>query len=984
MAEGPQMNTPRPIFVAYESSCSSFLKAAERCALEALLGSSLAPHRTIEQVWAACLRSDEYEKFQRNRAALKRPQDLHKETYEAKRLSDGAARHLLISEVLQEDFSVKGVAVDLTEWVEHSNNAAAAAAEATRQLASFGHDLRQPLQILTGYLDMLGDPPEGQTSAIAEHQEQKTNSLEMCVRTVQKLDDLITGMLGATPQANNAMDLAEALPQEEPVDLAELAKRVVEDNSRVAEAKGLSIQLRGHLAPTRGRRIAIERVLRNLIENAIKYTTKGQILVYARQRAGVSRVDVVDTGRGIAPENLTVIWERHARAGASESIQGYGIGLDTVRRLAGDLGAKVGATSRLGKGSRFWFELPAIPTSDLPGRMSTGEDAARRGVLLLVEDSPPVGAMLRHLLVTLGWQVDVATGATDAIQYTSTHAAPDAVICDYFLGDGNGLEAISQIRRKYGKPLPGILITSSGSNDLRNEAAVLGVKVLQKPAMREDLLRALPTSGQGARQGLIPLAMADNLLTQLGLLEEQTGIVGAYDVDLGSQEMTFSPRLRGLFGTHNIQVPRTVHEFYRLFMAPDLLELPKHFRPEGGTLPQIWSGTGRMRLNHEVFATSHTGVMLPVEGRVNLRAYLRARAAPWLARDFDLDAAAVRAMRDTREALQRLVAIREAGDRSGSKEVALSPGANPGDEFAIDMLVRALLQNADSEVPLAEAQAVSLRAAVEAAIGHCHERAAMMKIDIRHRLRNVSVWADRLTLIRTIQLLLLDAIGASTRGSRVLVGIRIYRNEAAVQIFQQGNSGGPGPNALAALRAKGIGRVSLSSNYGLSRSAIHIPLAQVKPQAIQAPPPFTLGVEAKMDTPKLRVLFADDEGDLVAIISRRLRKFFDVFEVSDNWLGYLRSFPQNELPPDILVVDYNLAPGVNGLDVVREARAIWGSVLPAICLTSMDEMSDPQAARQIAEMREYGISVYRKPMDIRALVDAIQAAHDATYGALGV
>jgi CheY-like chemotaxis protein len=730
--------------------------------------------------------------------------------------------------------------------------------------------------------------------------------------------------------------------------------------------------------------VAIERILRNLIENAIKYTSKGQILIYARQRAGISRVDIVDTGRGIAPGNLALIWERNARADASEAIHGHGIGLDTVRRLAAELGARVGATSRLGKGSRFWIELPSIPPAELPSNPTTSPDAARRGVLLLVEDSAPVGAMLRHLLTTIAWQVDVVTGAVEAIEYTSTHAPPDAVICDYFLGDGNGLEVISQIRRYYGKPLPGILITSNGSSELRAEAAVLGVKVLQKPARREDLLRSLPMSGQGARQGLIPLAMADNLLTHLGLLETQTGIVGTYDVDLSSQEITFSPRLRELFRTHSIQTPRTVHEFYRLFMAPDLLELPQHFSPEAGPLPQIWSGKGRMRLNQEVFSTSHTGVMLPVEGRVNLRAYLRARPAPWLARDFDLDAAAVRAKRDTREALQRLIAIREAGDRSGLKEVALSPGANPGDEFAIDMLVRALLQSADNEVPLAEAQAVSLRAAVEAAVGHCHERAALMKIEIRCQLRNVSVWADRLTLIRTIQLLLMDAIGASARGSRVLVGIRIYRNEAAVQIFQQGNSGGAGPNALAALRAKGIGRVSLSSNYGLYRSAIHIPLIQIHAQATKAIPPLIAGVDPKPDLPKLRVLFADDEGDLVAIISRRLRKFFDVLEVEDNWLGYLRSFPRDELPPDILVVDYNLAPGVNGLDVVREARAIWGGVLPAICLTSMDEMSDPQAARQIAEMRENGISVYRKPMDIRALVNAIQAAHDATYGALVV
>jgi signal transduction histidine kinase/DNA-binding response OmpR family regulator len=978
------MNSPKPIFFTFESACPSVLSAEESRALETLLGVSVAQYRTIEQVWATCLRPDHFKKFQKNRSALGRPGDVHSETYELKRISDGAARHILICETLQEDASVQGMVADITEWVERANNATAAAAEATRQLASFGHDLRQPLQILTGYLDMFGDAPSGRASAITEYLGQRENSLKMCVRTVQKLDDLITGMLRTAPQANEISRSREELLQDEAVDLFELAKLVAEDNLRAAEAKGLKIRLLGRLAPTRGKRVAIERILRNLIENAVKYTTKGQIVIYARQRAGFSRVDVVDTGRGIAPGNLALIWEHNARADAPEAIQGYGIGLDTVKRLAVELGARVGGASRLGKGSRFWLELPSIPPSDLPADPTTSQEAARRGVLLLVEDSAPVGAMLRHILATLGWRVDVVTTAADAIQYASKHAPPDAVICDYFLGDGNGLEVISQIRRNYGKPLPGILVTSSGASDLRAEAAVLGVKVLQKPARREDLLRALPMSGQGARQGLIPLAMADKLLTHLGLLEAQTGIVGTYDVDLSSQEITFSPRLRELFRTHSIQAPSTVHEFYRLFMAPDLLELPQHFSPEAGPLPQIWSGKGRMRLNQEVFATSHTGVILPVEGRVNLRAYLRARAAPWLARDFDLDAAAVRAHRDTREALQRLIAIREAGDRSGAKEVALSPGANPGDEFAIDMLVRALLQSADIEAPLAEAQAVSLRTAVEAAIGLCYERAASMKIEIRSQLRHVSVWADRVTLIRSIQLLLLDAIGASARGSRVLVGIRLYRNEAAVQIFQQKNSGGPGPNALAALRAKGIGRVSLASNYGLYRSAIHIPLAQMPPQATQALPPSTPGVEVNQDLPKLRVLFADDEEDLVVIISRRLRKFFDVLEVADNWLGYLKSFPRDEPPPDILVVDYNLAPGVNGLDVVREARAIWGNVLPAICLTSMDEMSDPQAARQIAEMREHGIAVYRKPMDIRALVAAIQAAHDATYGALGV
>jgi signal transduction histidine kinase len=218
------MNYPPPIFFSYESSCLSILSLEERRSLEALLGANAASHHTIEEIWATCLRPDLFSEFQKNRSALTRPGDVHREVYELKRVSDGALRHILICETLKEDANFQGVVVDISEWVENANNATAAAAEATHQLASFGHDLRQPLQILTGYLDMLGEGPNSGTGDVAEYLEQRASSLDMCVRTVRKLDDLITGMLGTGSHAHGASSAVEAAPQEE-VDLFAFTKQ---------------------------------------------------------------------------------------------------------------------------------------------------------------------------------------------------------------------------------------------------------------------------------------------------------------------------------------------------------------------------------------------------------------------------------------------------------------------------------------------------------------------------------------------------------------------------------------------------------------------------------------------------------------------------------------------------------------------------------------------------------------------------------------
>ncbi len=243
---------------------------------------------------------------------------------------------------------------DVTSLVESRNAIAAAKAEAehasemkSKFLAAASHDLRQPVQSLILLIAAL-EKQAVNTVSIA-------NTVAMMKLAVDGLRSLLTGILDIS-----RLDAGAMAPINESVDLGALVNRLAAEYQTAAAAKGLEFRRFDGRCWAWTDPNLLERALRNLIENALRYTIKGGVLLGLRCRGRRIRIVVVDTGVGIAAGKLSAIFEEFYQVGnpGRDLESGLGLGLAIVVRLAELLGAEVGVTSKLGRGSCFSLSLP--------------------------------------------------------------------------------------------------------------------------------------------------------------------------------------------------------------------------------------------------------------------------------------------------------------------------------------------------------------------------------------------------------------------------------------------------------------------------------------------------------------------------------------------------------------------------------------------------------------------------------------------------
>jgi CheY-like chemotaxis protein/anti-sigma regulatory factor (Ser/Thr protein kinase) len=243
--------------------------------------------------------------------------------------------------------------------------------------------------------------------------------------------------------------------------------------------------------------VLLERIVRNLITNALRYTPAGRVLVAARRRGRSVVLQVWDTGIGIPSQERERIFEEFYQTGNPErnSRKGLGLGLSIVRRLAQLLDAPVALRSRPGRGSCFSVTLPlgTVPSAEEaappPGIAVPGFAGA---CIALVEDEDEVLQGMSLLLESWGARV-VAAECSEALQarLAGEHRAPDLIIADYRLRDGaTGTDAIRAVRARYRSAVPAIVVTASTLPEHLGEARSLDAHVLTKPVMPAKL-RAL-------------------------------------------------------------------------------------------------------------------------------------------------------------------------------------------------------------------------------------------------------------------------------------------------------------------------------------------------------------------------------------------------------------------------------------------------------------------------------------------------------------
>ena len=355
-------------------------------------------------------------------------------------------------------------------------------------LAAASHDLRQPLHALGLFVSALAQ------SKAARQEPELVAHIQSAVDALQNLLDAILDI--------SRLDGGNVVPSIGCFPLSHVLDRLGQDLSLLAAQKGLRLKLRPTQFWVRSDEKIVERILLNLVGNALRYTRTGGVLVSSRRRRDVLVVEVWDTGAGIPEHAREGIFEEYVQLANPERdrAKGLGLGLAICRRLAGLLGIPLGVRSRPGRGSVFWIELPVVPAG-LPRELPSTEsalsegvvDPARiRGTVLVVERDALVRAGMQQAIVSWGGRVLLAADREEALsRCRESDPPPDLTICNLRLpGRGSGIELAQELRREF-EGMAVLLVSADVSDEAQNAARNAGFALLKQPVPAGRLRAAL-------------------------------------------------------------------------------------------------------------------------------------------------------------------------------------------------------------------------------------------------------------------------------------------------------------------------------------------------------------------------------------------------------------------------------------------------------------------------------------------------------------
>lgn len=356
-------------------------------------------------------------------------------------------------------------------------------ASKSRFLAAASHDLRQPMQALAMFIEVL---------AGRRHDKESRDIIEKIQASSESLESLLNSLLDISKLE---ADLVE--PEVRRFTIGDLTSRLAEEIKPLAERKGLTLVHVPSTLPVRSDPGLLDRILRNLLTNAVVHMDSGRILFGCRRRGGELRIQVWDTGPGIPDRQKTHIFEEFYQGGLPEGGRknGLGLGLSIVDRLVKLLGHRIEVSSEADKGSVFTVDVPVAetgaPATEPVASKVAGADAS--GALIVgIDDDPSVREALSLLLKSWGFEAVMAATEQEAHRRLSVEGrTPDLVIADYRLPRGDeGTDAIQSIRRRWGKDIPGLLLTGESDPKRLDKATASGFQVVKKP-IQPDKLKAV-------------------------------------------------------------------------------------------------------------------------------------------------------------------------------------------------------------------------------------------------------------------------------------------------------------------------------------------------------------------------------------------------------------------------------------------------------------------------------------------------------------
>lgn len=364
--------------------------------------------------------------------------------------------------------------------------------------SSAAHDLRQPLQAMSIFVQTLGRKVQ---------EPEQLSIVEKLRQATMNLSGLFKEILDVT-----RYEFDQQVASTQAVGVKLLLNKLYLEFEALAQEKGLRLHFFTPDYTVLAHGILLERMVRNLLSNAIRYTDKGGVLLGCRRRGNYLAIEVWDTGRGIPANKQETIFHKFVQVGDEDREQrgGFGMGLAIVKQFVDSLGYKLSVNSVPKRGTVFRILVPllnstrrqarpitlppiavaaAIPASGPINISQTSEHKIAR--ILILDDFDDVRWGLKQHLEEWGFMVDDFASVDEASAFYKAGGKPPAlIISDYELGSDTGPEAISQLRSQLQEEIPAFIVTGAEHTYINQELKRSGLLAVSKP-YKPARLRAL-------------------------------------------------------------------------------------------------------------------------------------------------------------------------------------------------------------------------------------------------------------------------------------------------------------------------------------------------------------------------------------------------------------------------------------------------------------------------------------------------------------
>lgn len=377
------------------------------------------------------------------------------------------------------------------------STAEAANVSKSRFLAAASHDLRQPLHAMGLLLNALED---------RTHDPEELAIILQLENTQQSMEKLFSALLDVSRLDAGVVEVSrQVFPVEQ------LLKNLEQEFLPLAQSRKLAFTVSSPEALIRSDPILLNRILRNLINNAMVHTQAGAVNINCTLRPRAIEISICDTGPGIPKEELSNIFSEfhQLRNPERDHSKGLGLGLAIVKRLCALLGHDLSLDSTLGKGTRFSLVVervtetnvsvytlnPSIPLH--PGQL-TGKS------VMVIDDDSRITSAMKELLTRWGITVKTAWNLEQAMALVNSGFVPDLAICDYRLRESlTGVDVLQQINKLVGRKLPALLITGDTAPERLKDAHISGYALMHKPVnpakLRNAIAQQLSKPGHGGK-----------------------------------------------------------------------------------------------------------------------------------------------------------------------------------------------------------------------------------------------------------------------------------------------------------------------------------------------------------------------------------------------------------------------------------------------------------------------------------------------------